>query len=295
MVVPSSLLYFYCGALTILVCIYSYYQLRSLALSRKCVFYGLSVDSFAERMHGEKKCKADMSPVMFSSPLSSSRRDKELYGAISGGDAAGGDYESFTPVVDENTPLKKQDSDPPQASPTDQTDFAEKMRVFRKAFPNLMVVFTIFVSTLLLWPAVVTEIPSYNFPYLEQTRWWSLILLFIFAISDCGGRLLVANRHGITASNVWFFAFLRTVICIPLVVCSAKGIFFTNDLWSVSFILLLGLTNGYLGSLSIMLVNDVVEESEQGLAGTFTGVFLNGGLVVGATLSLLADKIINSV
>lgn len=282
MVVNSSLLYFYCGAATILVCIYSYYKLRTLRLSRKCVLYGLSATSFHARMSGaDDHPKAELSPLMFgTSPPNKSK--------FCSAPAQRADYESFADIVDSNAS--------PEFTRTESavldeknSELDQKMRVFRKALPNLLVVFALFVSTLLLWPAVVTEIPSYNFPYLEETRWWSLILLFLFAVSDCTGRLFVNYRCGITASNIWLVALLRIVICCPLVIMCAKGVIFTHDFWSSLFIILLGYSNGYLGSLAIILVNDVVEESEMGLAGTFTGVFLNAGLVIGATLSLLAD------
>lgn len=237
----------------------------------------------------DKHSVAEMSPLMFST----SPPHRSKYGSSNDSAASEGDYESLGDVLgaEAEAGIQRRDSGSQEDTPT---DFASKMRVLKKVFPNLMVVFLLFVSTLILWPAVITEIPSYNSPYLEETRWWSLILLFLFAASDCMGRYFVDHKFGITASNVWAFALVRSLICCPLIVCSAKGIFFTHDLWSAAFVIALGCSNGYLGSLSIILVNDCVEESEQGLAGTFTGVFLNGGLVVGATLSLVADKIINA-
>lgn len=289
MVVESSLLYFYCGAFTIFLCVYSYYELRQLSLSKSCVFYGLSMGSFKERIEGQEevRCKAEISPLMFStSPPAKQKPARELV-------TVSGDYESFASILGNETSVEMTRIES-ELENEGSTDLGVKLKVLWKAFPNLMVVFMLFVSTLTLWPAVVTEIPSYNFPYLEETRWWSLILLFLFAASDCTGRFFVHFRCGITAENIWFVALLRCIICCPLVICSALGYIFTNDCWSMLFILTLGYTNGYLGSLAIILVNDVVDESEMGLAGTFTGVFLNAGLVLGATLSLYADQIINS-
>lgn len=42
-----------------------------------------------------------------------------------------------------------------------------------------------FGSTLALWPALITEINSYNFPSLQASGWWSLLLLTAFSIMVC--------------------------------------------------------------------------------------------------------------
>lgn len=143
-----------------------------------------------------------------------------------------------------------------------------------------------------LW--AVTEIPSYNFPYLEETKWWSLILLLIFSAMDCLGRLVVDFRWIITKDNIWVFAALR-LLCLPALVCCSKGWIFTSDLWSSLFVGILGYSNGYLGSLSILMVNEWVEERYQGLAGTFTGFSLNSGLVAGATVSVFVESMIKAL
>lgn len=146
-------------------------------------------------------------------------------------------------------------------------------------------------SPVALWPPLVTEIQSFNFPSLEKSGWWSLILLTVFSVSDCSGRLLVRYRMGITKDNIWIPVLARFLL-FPLIICSVKGTFFTHDFFSVIFVGALGITNGYVGTLSIVLVNDACAEEEQGVAGTFTGFFLNAGLVFGATIGLVSDKLV---
>lgn len=73
---------------------------------------------------------------------------------------------------------------------------------------------------------------------------------------------------------------------VPLVVCSVKGFIFVNDTFSVLFVALLGFTNGYLGSLCILLVNDCCDVEERGAAGMLTGLALNLGLVLGSIAAL---------
>ena len=153
-------------------------------------------------------------------------------------------------------------------------------------------VLLLFMSTLALWPPLVTEIQSFNFPSLQSSGWWSLILLTVFSASDCTGRLLVRFRMGITVHNIWIPILARFCL-FPLIIASVKGILVTHDTLSILFVGLLGFTNGYVGTLSIVLVNECCSnEEEQAIAGTFTGFFLNTGLVFGASIGLICDQFV---
>jgi equilibrative nucleoside transporter 1/2/3 len=175
----------------------------------------------------------------------------------------------------------------PEASTADL-----KYAVLKKIFFNEMMVCLLFMSTLALWPPLVTEIPSYNFKSLQSSGWWSLILLTVFSFADCAGRLLVRFRLRIDKDNIWIPVLARFAL-FPLIVCCVKGLWLRNDFISALLVGLLGLTNGYVGTLAIVLVNDCCDSvAEQAIAGTFTSFFLNSGLVLGATIGLIFDKLV---
>jgi equilibrative nucleoside transporter 1/2/3 len=133
--------------------------------------------------------------------------------------------------------------------------------VLKKVLFNELMVLLLFISTLGLWPPLVTEMKSYNFPELQANGWWPLILLTVFSVLDCLGRLCVPYRMGLTKDNIWVPIFLRFGF-FPLVICSVKGIFFTHDAWSILFVSGLGFTNGYVGTLAIVMVNECVKTRE---------------------------------
>lgn len=149
----------------------------------------------------------------------------------------------------------------------------------------------VFVCSLSLWPPLVTEIRTYNFPSLQASGWWSLILLTIFSISDCVGRFMVRYRLGLTPRNIWIVVVARMLL-IPIIVGIVKGWWLTSDWWSVIFVAILGYTNGYVGTLTIIFVNESVHPDEQQLAGPFTSFFLNLGLVLGASAGLVMEKLV---
>lgn len=101
----------------------------------------------------------------------------------------------------------------------------------------------------------------------QETRWWPLLLLAVFSFSDCFGRLATRHRLGLTRVTIPYAVALRVLLLFPCIVCSAKQVVFTNDGFSVLFVGLLGLSNGYLGTLCIMMVNEEVEDCDLGMAG----------------------------
>lgn len=252
LIVESSLLYFYTGALTIALCIAAYCKLMQLDLSKKC----LARAAMEEKAHHHDTLalvSTEGSPLLGSSNINN-----------------------------------EEDASSTMAA---QQKVVDKWIVLRKVWFNELMVGLLFLSTLALWPPLVTEIASFNFLYLQASGWWPLILLTIFSCSDCLGRVLVRFRMGLTRHNIWIAVLARFGI-FPLIVCSVRGVFFTNDVYSVVFVSLLGFTNGYVGTLCIVLVNECITVQEQALAGTFTSFSLNTGLVLGATLGSLMEKLV---
>lgn len=170
----------------------------------------------------------------------------------------------------------------------EKANTVDRWQVLRKIWFNELMVATLFASTLTLWPPLVTEIPGYN----RLGDWWSLVLLTVFSTGDCLGRILVRFRGPWNHRNIWIPVCLRLVL-VPLIICSVRGWIFTNDAFSVLFVSALGFTNGYVGTLTIVFVNDCCSsKAEQSVAGTFTSFSLNTGLVVGATVGLCLDRVI---
>mmetsp|Transcript_19862 Transcript_19862/g.29845 ORF Transcript_19862/g.29845 Transcript_19862/m.29845 type:complete len:448 (+) Transcript_19862:119-1462(+) len=173
----------------------------------------------------------------------------------------------------------------------EKTQKNKKWVVLKKILFNELMVCLLFMSTLALWPPLVTEIPVFTFTKLEAASWWPLILLTIFSVMDCFGRLMVRWFRFFNYRNIWMGVLCRLLL-FPLIVCSAIGIL-QSDVCSIIFVSLLGFTNGHTGTLCIIFVNDCLDtEEERAVAGSFTSFFLNCGLVLGATIGLALDGLI---
>lgn len=243
--VASTLIYFYTGALTIALCIFAYFRVMSLKITKKYV-------QLAKADEG-----VEMTETSHLLP------------------------EKKTQDAQDNSPVASDDG---KVAPT-------KWSVLKKVFHLQILITLVFVCSLSLWPPLVTEIKTYNFPSLQESGWWSLILLTIFSIWDCIGRFMVRHRCGLTPHNIWIVVLARFLL-IPIVVGIVKGYCFTSDWWSILFVSILGHTNGYVGTLTIIFVNESVHRDEQQLAGPFTSFFLNLGLVLGASVGLIMEKLV---
>ncbi|KAG6618665.1 Equilibrative Nucleoside Transporter (ENT) Family [Phytophthora cinnamomi] len=166
-----------------------------------------------------------------------------------------------------------------------------KWSVLKKVWHLEALILAVFLASLSVWPPLVTEIKTYNFPSLQESGWWSLILLTLFSISDCVGRFVVNHRFGLTPGNVWIPILARFVF-VPIIIGIVKGWWLQSDIWSVLSVLTLGFGNGYLGTLTIIFVSESVHSDEQHLIGPFTSFFLNSGLVLGSTVGLILEKVV---
>ena len=226
-VVESSLLYFYSGAVTIVLCIFAYYYILTLPLTKRCLSFGVSQDGNTTNSNEDSANLLTKDAEQGSIQLQSRQKSDAGYGSI----------DQSVDIIEEG-PINR-------------------WVLLRKVAFSEFIVFVLFFSTLLLWPPLITEIKSFNFPTLQATQWWPLILLLVFSSSDCIGRLCLSYRGWLNGDNIWMAVLARFAL-FPLIVCSAKGIIFTHDIFSVVFVFLLGYTNGYLGSLAILFVNEQV-------------------------------------
>jgi solute carrier family 29 (equilibrative nucleoside transporter), member 1/2/3 len=111
-----------------------------------------------------------------------------------------------------------------------------------------------------------------------------------FSCSDVKNK---NKRCGLEKDNIWIPVVLRFLL-IPCLVFCVQG-YIVSDLASILIVLLMGFTNGYLGTLAILLVNDCVDsEEERASAGMITGLILNSGLVLGSTAALGFQAMVGS-
>jgi solute carrier family 29 (equilibrative nucleoside transporter), member 1/2/3 len=170
------------------------------------------------------------------------------------------------------------------------------LEVFALIRPAAIGVFLSLFLTLCLFPSVTVLIESEKHCSSDATRFnndlWVPFAFVVFNLTDLIGRLVApVFPAGVTASNVWKFAAMRVVFIPLFLLCNVSGtqlpVLFQADAFPVIFMVLFGLSNGYLCTLSMMLGPSLVPPKDAGLAGTLMIFSLTIGLMSGAVTSVL--------
>ena len=271
-IVESSLVYFYTGAGTIVLCLVAFAAMLSMPLAKRYLNASQSDENESDFESANK-------------PLMDSRSESS---------------DTLISSSAEAVKICSEDDDDDQPESTEQTSLIRnnapfsKKAAFMKSFRNGLCITFLFLTTLAVWPAMISVIPSFQFPSLNEAQWWPLILLNVFAWFDVLGRFMVPYRFGVTRQTIHYPVLLR-LLFIPFLVVLVKGYWplIQHDAVSCLVTAILGWTNGWCGSLTIILMNESGEgDKEKRFIGTLASFFLNAGLVLGATVGMAVDEFI---
>lgn len=318
--VMSTYLYFAAGGLSIVLCIFMFFRLKALNISTTY----LGADTPVIDGDEVKSRRRASTPANFSSPVSSSiavldhpflssptspysRSTSSSFDKSDDVDVIFNVQKNVLPTSFKDVEMISHVKTPPSKissinnySPVRSVDYGSVIpsetlptlstfSLISQIWRNELLVFFTYALTLSLYPPLVTVIPAYNSVFKRVGDWYPLILLLLFSVCDVWGRSVLTYRFSLTKDTIWKPVFLRTLL-LPLLLSSASGFLFVNDVWSVLFVGVLGFSNGYVGSLCIIFVNECVSTEDKGRAGLITGFVLNAGLVAGSTIGLFIDR-----
>ena len=148
---------------------------------------------------------------------------------------------------------------------------------------NAFLVFTISLS---LFPSVATAIPSTS----GLGDWFPIIMLACFMVGDLTGRSLPAYSILRIPSRFVFPLVISRVIFYPLLLFCVKPKYFVSDSIPIIVMLCMALSNGYLGSLSMMYGVESAPEIQKPKAGSLMPLFLNLGITAGLSIAFAFES-----
>lgn len=168
--------------------------------------------------------------------------------------------------------------------------------ILKKIWREGLSVCLVFFVSLSCFPALASSVISVDKDASQWTnKYFAAIVCFLlFNCGDWSGRCIAGSvqwpRFG--HSNKLLVLTVFRVVFIPLLMyCNVQPrhlpVYFHSDIYPIIFILLLGLTNGYLSTLAMMYgpKRVVIDESES--TGAIMSTFLTTGLVSGSLCGLL--------
>lgn len=170
--------------------------------------------------------------------------------------------------------------------------------ILRKTWLLGLCVFYVFFVSIMVFPAVSSGIQSVHrdsgSPW-TTTYFVPLTSFLLYNVADFCGRQATAWLHvpGPTSRVLPALVLARTVLVPLFMFCNyqprtrLRTVLFDSDLFPVAFISLLGLSNGYLGTLPMIYGPKVVPRELAEPTGVIMSFFLTLGLAVGSAFSVL--------
>ncbi len=168
--------------------------------------------------------------------------------------------------------------------------------VFKTIQVPALSVFNVYVVTIGVFPAVLVEIESISKCEGDEERFFNdLFIPFLFVLFNLGdftGRTLAGAYEPLFGKNTIWIASLSRWIFVPFfvhcnIVDNKLANIFMSDFWPIFLVSLLGLSNGYVTSLSMMLGPSLVSPSKASVASTIMLYGLTLGLLGGAVTSFV--------
>ncbi|WWC61367.1 uncharacterized protein I303_103948 [Kwoniella dejecticola CBS 10117] len=179
-------------------------------------------------------------------------------------------------------------------------------KVFKKNLLLMIAVAWVFVVTLSIFPPVTTTILSTHnpTPRLLQPDVFIPLHFLLFNIGDYCGRTYLPSIQAIFTTSpprILLLSLSRTLFIPLLFLCNTTPRtttpVFDSDLIYLLIILSLGMTNGYIGSMCMIVasspeLNKRIEDNERDVAGTLASFCLVAGLAGGSAASFLVTYLI---
>eukprot|EP01132_Coremiostelium_polycephalum_P004757 gene4757-5936_t len=157
--------------------------------------------------------------------------------------------------------------------------------LLKKVWREALVVFTVFFTTLSLFPGITGSIANMGGGGLSND-WFPIVFVLTFMIGDLIGRTAPKWFILFTPSNLWIPTFARLAF-YPLFALCIKPLVFRSDAWYFIFMFLFSLSNGYCGTLAMMFGPTKAEEHEKETVGIVMSFFLNFGIWVSTHFAFL--------
>ncbi|XP_027898801.1 equilibrative nucleoside transporter 4 [Xiphophorus couchianus] len=170
----------------------------------------------------------------------------------------------------------------------------------RKSWPGVRdMILHRYVVSRVIWAYMLSIAVTYSitlclFPGLESEirnkalgEWLPILIMATFNMSDFVGKILAALPYDWSGGRLLFFSCLR-VVFIPLFVMCVYPVsapMLSHPAWPCLFSLLMGVTNGYFGSVPMIQAAGKVPPEQRELAGNTMTVSYMTGLMVGSSVA----------
>ncbi|XP_025091068.1 equilibrative nucleoside transporter 4-like isoform X1 [Pomacea canaliculata] len=161
-----------------------------------------------------------------------------------------------------------------------------RYEVSRSVWPYMLSICLAYFVTLCLFPGIESEVVSCTLG-----TWMPVIMMAAFNLSDVIGKILASIPCDWPPGRLLLCTFCR-VLCVPLLMlCASPRLHpvIAGEAWPIVFSLVLGLSNGYFGSVPIILAPEHVPDEQREICGNIMTLSYSLGLTTGSAAAYLLD------
>ncbi|XP_033631144.1 equilibrative nucleoside transporter 4-like isoform X3 [Asterias rubens] len=166
-----------------------------------------------------------------------------------------------------------------------------RLEISRTLWPYMLSIALAYFVTLCLFPGIESEVVSCSL-----RGWMPVILMAIFNATDFCGKIIGAVPYNWSPRKLVVAEMSRLAIIPLMLLCVAPRAnpILPHEAWSMLLSGILGITNGYFGSIPMIMAPAKVTESRKELAGNIMTLSYNVGLTTGSATAYLLNYLLGA-
>lgn len=141
-----------------------------------------------------------------------------------------------------------------------------RWEITKAIHPYMISICLVYFATLCLYPGIASEIVSCNLG-----TWMPVLMMAIFNGADLLGKMLADSTWLWTGTKLVRCSVVRLIMIPLMLMCAVprNSPIFASEVFPFSFALILGLSNGVLGSVPMIQAASKVDDRHRELTGEF--------------------------
>ncbi|XP_041373222.1 equilibrative nucleoside transporter 4-like [Gigantopelta aegis] len=162
-----------------------------------------------------------------------------------------------------------------------------RYEVSKTVWPFMLAIGLAYFVTLCLFPGIESEVIS-----CKIGSWMPIVLMAVFNLFDFIGKIIASLHYDWPRGRLVVLTLSRIIFVPLLMICATPRIrpILMGDGWPIVLSLLLGITNGYFGSVPMILAPTKVSEEQKELCGNIMMLSYSIGLTSGSVVAYLLDE-----
>ncbi|XP_044269593.1 equilibrative nucleoside transporter 4 [Tribolium madens] len=167
-----------------------------------------------------------------------------------------------------------------------------RWEITKAIHPYMISICLVYFATLCLYPGIASEIIS-----CRLGSWMPILMMALFNGADLVGKMLASSSRYWTGGRLVRCSVARLIMIPLMIMCVAPRAnpIFSAEVTAFTFALILGFSNGILGSVPMIQAPSKVDDRYRELTGNMMTLLYNFGLTTGSLMAYFLESMLNPV